>query len=85
MDVSDWPARTLRHHVQLEAAVAQADGSTITTIVSDLSLTGCRIAGWYGIGDPLVLDLPGIGKVAGKVRWSVNGRAGIRFVAEDAG
>lgn len=83
MNFSNWPERGRRHNVQLEAAVVQADGSTITTIVNDLSLQGCRVAGWYGIGDRLALDLPGIGRVEGRVRWSVNGRAGIRFDSAD--
>lgn len=83
MNLSKWPERGQRHNVQLEAAVVQADGSTVTTIVNDLSLKGCRVTGGYGIGDRLTLDLPGIGKVEGKVRWSVNGRAGIRFDSAD--
>lgn len=57
-----------------------ADGSTTRTIVSDLSLDGCRVVGWFRIGDAVRLKIPRIGEVRGQVRWAMNGQAGVRFV-----
>lgn len=80
MEMSDLPERRQRHRVQLEADVVQPDGSTTQTIVSDLSLDGCRVAGWFRIGDMVQLRIPKIGLVRGQVRWAINGRAGLRFL-----
>ncbi len=85
MEHQHWPDRRQRHRVQLEADLIQADGATSQTIVSDLSLDGCRIAGWFRIGDDVRLRIPRIGEVRGKVRWAMNGRAGVRFVQNVAG
>ena len=85
MNGIEWPERRQRHQVQLEAEMVQSDGSSIMTIVSDLSLDGCRVAGWYSIGEQVTLNLPRIGKVQGQVRWAVNGRAGVRFLTEKVG
>ena len=63
----------------LKAEVIQLDGSSMATIVSDLSLDGCSVAGWFRIGDTVVLEIPQIGKVQGQVRWAMRGKAGIRF------
>ena len=80
MNSDDWPNRGQRHRVQLEAELIQTDGSKSQTIVSDLSLDGCRIVGWFRIGDPVLLKLPRIGEVRGEVRWALNGSAGVRFI-----
>lgn len=80
MDSKNWPDRRQRHRVQLEADLIQTDGTTSQTIVSDLSLEGCRVMGWFRIGDDVHLRLPRIGEVRGKVRWAMNGQAGLRFV-----
>jgi hypothetical protein len=80
MDSKTWPDRRPRHRVQLEADLIQSDGTTSQTIVSDLSLDGCRVVGWFRIGDEVALRLPRIGLVRGKVRWAMNGQAGVRFV-----
>jgi hypothetical protein len=80
MNSENWPDRRQRHRVQLEAELIQTDGSRAKTIVSDLSLEGCRVAGWFRIGDTVHLKLPRIGEVRGQVRWAMNGRAGVRFI-----
>jgi hypothetical protein len=81
MDSSDHSERRQRHRVQLEADLIHPDGSTTQTIVSDLSLEGCRVAGWFLIGDTVTLRIPKIGDVRGQVRWALNGRAGLRFLS----
>jgi hypothetical protein len=80
MNSDNWPDRRQRHKVQLEAELIQGDGSTSMTIVSDLSLEGCRVAGWFRIGDTVRLRIPRIGEVRGQVRWAMGGRAGVRFI-----
>lgn len=85
MDKEEWPERRRRHPVQLEAEIMQADGRSAPTIVSDLSLDGCRVAGWFRIGEAVTLRIPRIGVVNGQVRWAVSGRAGIRFIANVEG
>jgi len=85
MDSNDWTDRRQRHKVQLEAALIMPDGSTTETIVSDLSLDGCKIVAWLRIGDVVRLRIPRIGEVQGQVRWAMNGRAGVRFLANVKG
>jgi hypothetical protein len=79
MSSSDWADRRLRHKVQLEAEIIDGEGASRGTIVSDLSLDGCRIVGWFRIGELIDLQIPRIGRVQGQVRWAMNGQAGIRF------
>ncbi|WP_338501215.1 PilZ domain-containing protein [Sphingomonas kaistensis] len=79
----DWPERRHRHDVELLAEVHYPDGHTSGASVSNLSLDGCRLTGWFRIGDYLELTLPRIGRVRGQVRWAVGGEAGIRFVRPD--
>jgi hypothetical protein len=85
MDSEEHAERRQRHRVQLEAELVRLDGSTTRTIVSDLSLDGCRVAGWFLIGDSVTLRLPQIGNVRGQVRWALNGRAGVRFLPSAEG
>jgi hypothetical protein len=80
MNSEKWPDRRQRHRVQLEAELIHTDGSTSRTIVSDLSLDGCRVVGWFRIGETVHLKIPRIGDVRGQVRWAMNGRAGLRFI-----
>jgi hypothetical protein len=75
----DWPERRHRHDVELPADVHYPDGHTSKAKVSNLSLDGCRLTGWFRIGDYLELTIPKIGRVRGQVRWAVGGHAGVRF------
>lgn len=76
----DWPDRRHRHNVAITAEVHYPDGHSRTATLLNLSLEGCRIQGWFRIGDILDLTLPKIGRVRGQVRWAVGGEAGIRFM-----
>ena len=78
----DWPERRLRHAVELEAEVHYPDGHAKKAVISNLSLDGCRLQGWYRIGDVLELTIPKIGRVRGQVRWALGGSAGIRFLRD---
>ncbi|WP_344708221.1 PilZ domain-containing protein [Sphingomonas humi] len=80
----DWPDRRYRHDVALTAQVHYPDGHCRDALVSNLSLEGCRIEGWFRIGDVLEFTIPRIGRVRGQVRWALAGEAGIRFIGATA-
>ena len=81
---SEWPQRRPRHAVRLTAQIMRNDESCLEADVTNLSLEGCGIAGWYVIGERLTLDIPRIGKLRGQVRWAMLGRAGVRFCPDEA-
>ena len=70
----------MRHPVELVAQIHYLDGHGTEARISNLSLDGCRLHGWYRIGDVLELTIPDIGRVRGQVRWAIGGNAGIRFL-----
>ena len=76
---TDHLDRQLRHTVQLEATVNGSDGSRRATCVTDLSLDGCCISGFYAIGEYVELKIRPIGNFRAQVRWAVAGKAGLRF------
>jgi hypothetical protein len=75
-----WPNRRHRHDVEITAEVHYPDGHSREVLVSNLSLDGCCVHGWFRIGDMLELTMPKIGRVRGQVRWALAGKAGIRFM-----
>ena len=79
-DGEDWSARRLRHPVEITATIHYAHGHESTALVSDLSLDGCRLKGWFVIGEFLDLTIPKIGRVRGQIRWAIGGEAGVRFL-----
>ena len=44
---SEWPQRRPRHAVRLTAQIMRDDESCLEADVTNLSLEGCGIAGWY--------------------------------------
>ena len=84
-EFEEVPARGLRHEVELEAEVHYPDGHSSKTRLSNLSLDGCQLTGWFRVGDRLEVTIPRIGRVRGEVRWAVGGKAGIRFIAHSGG
>jgi hypothetical protein len=80
MRAIDYKPRTLRHPVSLTGQVKRASGEVREVPVSDLSIDGCCVRGFYRIGEPLQVQLPKIGWLGAQVRWAMMGRAGLRFV-----
>ena len=76
--------RRLRHAVQLQATATKLDGGCRTTVVTDLSLDGCCISGFYAIGEHLELRIRPIGTFQAQVRWAFAGKAGVRFTKQRA-
>jgi hypothetical protein len=77
----DWNDRRFRHDVEIAADVHYPGGHSNKSVISNLSLEGCCLIGWFRIGDSLELTIPGIGRTRGRVRWAVGGQAGIRFLS----
>jgi hypothetical protein len=65
----------------LTGAVRRAGGSDITITVRNLSTRGmmaeCAVS--LSRGEPIEVDLPGIGTVTGTIAWTAGGRAGVAF------
>ena len=80
----DWPDRRHRHDVDLTVDVHYPDGHSRKAAVTNLSLDGCRVHGWFRIGNLLDFDLPRIGRIRGQVRWAIGGEAGIQFLRTEA-
>lgn len=76
----DWRERRHRHDVEITAEVHYPDGHQREVLLTNLSLDGCRVTGWFRIGDVVDLTIPSIGRVSGQVRWAFAGRAGVRFM-----
>jgi len=82
---TDHLDRRLRHAVHLQATVTTSDGASRSTSVTDLSLEGCCVSGFYLIGDHVELKIDPIGEFTAQVRWAVAGKAGLRFARRDEG
>ena len=79
MTVSE-SVRPLRHPVQLDASVRR-DGEAATPCkVSDFSLDGCGISGFFRVGEQLEITIRTIGTFRAEVRWTRLSKAGARFV-----
>ena len=71
--------------MRLRADLQLADGGSTPVTIDNLSAEGCCIEGQYQIGDRIDLIVPTTGRVQGHVRWSIGGRAGIRFLSVENG
>lgn len=80
----DWPDRRHRHDVEITGEVHYPDGHSRGVAIANLSLEGCRVKGWFRIGDMLDVSIPKIGRVRGQVRWAIGGEAGIQFLRTEA-
>lgn len=80
-----WISRNDRDRVSLDGSVRLADGREVAVSVVDLSRDGCRIESeeTLTIGEEIVVSAPAVGTVAGTVRWSLFGTAGVRFLHAD--
>lgn len=81
MNALHFKLRDTRHPVALAGVVVRCDGHERAVAVEDLTLHGCCIEGDFRIGETVRLKLPQLGEFAGSIRWSMLGKAGIRFEA----
>jgi len=67
----------------LAGVMRRAGGADIAVTVRNLSTRGmmaeCALA--FSRGEPVEIELPGIGTVAGNVAWMTGGRVGATFAA----
>ena len=70
----------MRHAVELEAIVTRSNGEAVACTVSDFSLDGCCLTGFFEVGERVEVKVRPIGVQPAEIRWAANGRAGARFL-----
>lgn len=77
-----WIARSDREDVRLGGTALLADGRHIPVEVTNVSSDGCQVLSneTIAIGELIHLNVPSLEDVAGTIRWSLFGNAGVRFV-----
>ncbi len=81
MDNGSRLDRRVRHAVQLEASVTRSNGAVVVCTVSDFSLDGCCLSGFFKVGERVEVKIRPIGQLPAEIRWAAMGRAGARFLA----
>ena len=81
MDKSNRPQRRVRHAVQLTASVTRSSGAVVSCKLSDYSLDGCCLSGFFTVGERVEIAVRPIGVLPAEIRWAAMGRAGARFLA----
>jgi hypothetical protein len=80
MDKPQVLHRRVRHTVELAATVKRDNGQSVRCTISDLSLEGCRLSGFFKVGERIEVAVRPIGTQAAEIRWAVMGTAGARFI-----
>ena len=80
-----WMSRNDRDGVLLAGTAVLSDGRQVVVQLTNLSREGCRIESeeTLPIGERLTLHVEPLAGVAGSVRWSLAGKAGVRFEVGD--
>ena len=81
MSLQAKPTRRLRHAVRLDASVTRSGGFELKTIVTDLSLEGCCLLGYFQPSEIIEIAIRTIGRLQAQVQWVKQGRAGARFLS----
>lgn len=82
-----WTARPDREILSLSGRALLPDGRAIQVTICNLSKHGCQVdsAETLRIGDAVKLELEGMVELLATIRWSLFGKAGVRFLGEDWG
>ena len=80
MSLKARPTRRLRHNVRLDASVTRSGGFVLEAVVTDLSLEGCCLSGYFQPREIIDLGIRRIGKFRAQIQWVKFGRAGARFL-----
>lgn len=77
-----WVPRAHRVPVYLSSIACLSDGRVISVIIADLSTRGCLVLcpEQLPIGDNIELQVNGQTIAWASVRWSLPGKAGLRFL-----
>lgn len=81
MSLKARPTRRLRHPVRLDASVTRSGGFVLKTIVTDLSLEGCCVLGYFQPSEIVEIVIRTIGPLQAQMQWVKQGRAGARFLS----
>lgn len=84
MNLQARPTRRHRHNVPLDASITRSGGFALKTIVTDLSLEGCCLLGYFQRGEIINLCIPTIGRFPAQIQWVKLGKAGVRFLSNRA-
>lgn len=81
-----WISRADREDVRLSGTAVLADGREIAVEITNVSPSGCQVVSdeTIGIGESIQLNVPSLEGMAGTIRWSLFGNAGVRFVGAAA-
>ena len=76
-----WISRADRETVALHGIAVLGNGRPVAVRLANLSTQGCEVQSDEDlkIGDQIRLQAATVGDVAASVRWSFQGRAGLRF------
>ena len=80
-----WIDREERRPVKVAATACLPDGGEVLIQLTDISYQGCQVETdrVLPIGSRITLTIPRLGEIAAQVRWSLQGRAGVRFILEE--
>ena len=83
-DPIEWQKRNVRCDVSLVGLARSARSGDQTVTVTNLSYEGCQIAPEHDvqIGELMTLELTGVGPIQAQVRWTIGGKAGLRFLPD---
>jgi hypothetical protein len=81
-----WTDRDNREPASFPAILVLAEGDRVPVTITNISSDGCQVEGADAIpiGDKVRIELAGNISADATVRWAVMGRAGLRFVRDEA-
>jgi len=79
--VPGWIDRDERQEAEFPGIVILANGNRLPVTITNVSEGGCQLECGHPlpIGESVKLELAGGHGAEGNVRWSVSGKAGLRF------
>lgn len=77
-----WVKRADRTLVRLRGSIHLSNGLWLPVTVTDVSEDGCKVASNHmlPIGEIVQLTMPGRDMVPVSIRWTICGKAGLRFI-----
>jgi hypothetical protein len=77
-----WVSRSDRRAVSIDAFVLLSTGAALPVTIIDTSDAGCKIRCLHilRIGEIVQLKIPSFQPNSASVRWSLPGKAGLRFI-----
>lgn len=74
------PPRRPRHVTKLHVLIQRDGEPAIASFISDLSLDGCCVSGYFRPDEKLTVTINGVGRFEASVRWARFGSAGLQFM-----